>query len=152
MGTNLNLVNNSQEIEEALDSLRSKYSSVQSSLASEIDQLATRINRLDQELERDSRRISTIKARKAHFEKNALQIDAAAGESPDVQLARIESRVRQLYMRCCVESSDKSGAASELHLRTIDMLTNFERKLRTLLSDIGSLDPNEVNALEKELK
>ncbi|KNC49399.1 uncharacterized protein AMSG_05400 [Thecamonas trahens ATCC 50062] len=150
--SNLSLVNNSQEIEEALEHLRSKYSSVRDGLAGEINQLASRIAALDSDLGRERARIAAIQSRKAHFERSALQIDTAAGESADQQLQRLESRVRELYTKCCREPDEKGGGPAELHLRTVDMLTNFERSLRALMDEIRELDPKLVNTREKEMK
>uniref|UniRef100_A0A8B9SEF8 Cilia and flagella associated protein 100 n=1 Tax=Apteryx owenii TaxID=8824 RepID=A0A8B9SEF8_APTOW len=133
---NLSLIQNSQDIEEALDELRHT--------------LITTCNRMDQEIEQLKQLAATVKSSIAKEEETAADLKLRVhifsfGEyKADVQdkmLASLNKKVLEVYRRCIGEN--------EANLGTLQMLAVIEKQLDDLLERLERIPSAKIEQAEK---
>jgi len=131
--SNLFLIQNSQETEEALEELKVKFSETKTRMDAETVGLKAQIDTL-----RSSIRLEEDKG-KALTERSGRNTGAHEQEST---LSRLNNTVIEVY-RAIFSEVDNS-------LSTLMMLTNIEAKLEELLTIIGTMPREEVVVAERD--
>ncbi len=131
--SNLFLIQNSQETEEALEELKAKFAETRGRMQAESHALKTQIDVLTGSI-------------KSEEDKGRALLDRA-GKNTGVQeqestLQELNKKVAEVY-RAIFSDADSS-------LGTLQMLTNIEARLEELLSIIDAMPREEVEAAEKQ--
>ena len=131
--SNLFLIQNSQETEEALEELKAKFSETKTRMEAETAGLKAQIDALRGSIKLEEDKKSALQERSGHSER--------AGEQ-ELTLNKLNTTVMEVY-RAIFAETDNS-------LSTLQMLTNIEARLEELLSIIDSMPRDEVEAAEKQ--
>jgi len=131
--SNLFLIQNSQETEEALEELKAKFAETRQRMEAESAGLKTQIDSLKGSI-------------KVEEDKGRALLDRA-GKNTGVQaqertLEELNRKVAEVYRAIFAEADNSLG--------TLQMLTNIEARLEELLSIIDAMPREEVEAAEKQ--
>lgn len=131
--SNLFLIQNSQETEEALEELKQKMTATEERMETQMDSLNSQIEQLKASIsmEEDKARMLHLKASKN-----------SGVQEQEQTLRELSLKVSDVYQ--------KVGFEVDPNLGTLQMLTNIESKLEELLTTIGQMDPAVVERLEKD--
>eukprot|EP00762_Andalucia_godoyi_P000067 ANDGO_02278.mRNA.1 hypothetical protein PHYSODRAFT_330169 len=130
--SNLFLIQNSQETEEALEEIRTKYNEAKRKLETESSSLEGQIQSLEVSIQHEKEKISGFTSK---AEQNV------SSNAADRVLNELNAKVLEVYRQ--------AGYENDAKLSTLDMLRNIERKLEELIIESDQMDPEGVEALEK---
>jgi hypothetical protein len=130
--SNLFLIQNSQETEEALEEVRHKYNDARRRLEQETTVLSGQISTLQTSIDHEREKADAF-GRKA-------QVNVSTN-SADRLLRGLNAKVLEVYTQ--------AGFENDAKLSTLDMLRNIEMKLEELISEAEKMAPEVIEAAEK---
>eukprot|EP00736_Rhodelphis_marinus_P011866 Rmarinus@m.10502 len=130
--SNLFLIQNSQETEEALEELKQKFAETKTRMDAQCESLVSQINTL-----KDQINVEETKAR-AYNNRTRKNADAEAEEH---LLEELNAKVADVYVKC--------GFDSDAGLNTLQMLANIEARLEDYLRQIAVMPRELVEQAEK---
>eukprot|EP00163_Fabomonas_tropica_P003577 TRINITY_DN13085_c0_g2_i1.p1 TRINITY_DN13085_c0_g2~~TRINITY_DN13085_c0_g2_i1.p1 ORF type:complete len:578 (+),score=174.27 TRINITY_DN13085_c0_g2_i1:240-1973(+) len=128
---NLFLIQNSQETEEALEELKQKYKETQERMDHEANNLKAQISGLQSSIGREETKAS-------HMQNRARRMLGA--EDKEALLKHLHSQITGVYLACGFDNES---------LGALEMLTNIEAKLESLLEVVSRMPPDYVETAEK---
>lgn len=134
---NLSLIQNRQEMEEALEELSLSLKNTQLRMDREVNQLKQLINTLTRSIikEEETAAELELKARVFHF-------GEYMGDEQDKLLESLNHKVLDVYHRCV-------GSQQEANLSTVQMLAIIEHQLNELLENLERVPQSKVEQVEK---
>jgi len=130
--SNLFLIQNSQETEEALEELKAKLSETQARMEGETAILKAQIDVLKASIKVEEDKRSSLSERKGK---------TTGVQKQETTLDNLNKKVAEVYRAIFSEADNSLG--------TLQMLTNIESRLEELLSIIDLMPKDEVEAAEK---
>lgn len=137
--SNLFLIQNAQETEEALEELRAKYRDTKSRMDNEVDGLAVQIASLEAAIGAARDKAQRLRDRTIE-DMGSLTLTSMVG-SNEITLTRLSQKVQEVYVRC--------GFDFDASISTLQMLTNIEAKLEEHLTLVDTMPPDFVEVMEK---
>nr|XP_051707750.1 cilia- and flagella-associated protein 100 isoform X3 [Oryctolagus cuniculus] len=134
---NLSLIQNRQEMEEALEELSLSLKNTQLRMDREVNQLKQLINTLTRSIikEEETAAELELKARVFHF-------GEYMGDEQDKLLESLNHKVLDVYHHCV-------GSQQEANLSTVQMLAIVEHQLNELLENLERVPQSKVEQVEK---
>jgi len=130
--SNLFLIQNSQETEQALEELKQDFMETKTRMDAKTAALKANIEE----------HLAQIAAEEAKAEALKRRAESSGGKGVQEKLLNeLQDRVRKVYIECEFESSSNPS--------TLTMLTDLEGKLEQLLSEMEMMDPKYVEDAEK---
>lgn len=130
--SNLFLIQNSQETEQALEELKQDYVETKKRMDSKTATLKENIAELKAQIAVEEDKASSLQLRAA---------SSTGKETQDQLLKDLHAKVRKVYTDCQMDVSANPT--------TLSMLTDLEGKLESLLSQMTQMDPAYVDQAEK---
>lgn len=131
--SNLFLIQNSQQSEQALDDLKHQAAENEAEMKIKTDDLDNNINELMSQI--------NIEEKKAREMKNK-SLGREGDKDQELLLNQLTSKIKNVYTSCGFDASANPS--------TLTMLTELEAKLDDLLSKMDEMDKEYVMAAEKE--
>lgn len=158
--SNLFLIQNSQESEEALEEVKVKYRDTKLRLDAEVAALQTQMHHLESAIAAARDKSQRLRDRTyAHMGQLTLgggsggsggvgsgaaggnAAASSSGQGAGVSLDQLGAKVTEVYVRC--------GFDADASMSTLQMLSNLESRLEEQLTFIATLPPEHVEAAEK---
>eukprot|EP00002_Diphylleia_rotans_P008909 TRINITY_DN188_c0_g1_i4.p1 TRINITY_DN188_c0_g1~~TRINITY_DN188_c0_g1_i4.p1 ORF type:complete len:540 (+),score=160.61 TRINITY_DN188_c0_g1_i4:66-1685(+) len=130
--SNLFLIQNSQETEEALEEIKQKFHDTKAQMDKETESLKAQIEQLKKDIENEEEAASNL------IERSNKNL---GGENTEKILNELNQKVAAVYSQC--------GFDNDANISTLQMLTNIEAKLEELFKLISCMPPEEVESAEK---
>lgn len=131
-GENLALMQQSQDTEDALESLQTKFKVTRSKNEAKTTSLRSQLKELELSIQNEEERHKTLQTQ------STINVD---DEKHKVSFEQIAAQVIEIYGRC--------GLDYDISLSTIQMLTNIEAKLEECLNGIENIPRDFVEQTEK---
>eukprot|EP00501_MAST-03F_sp_TOSAG23-6_P001747 GSMAST32.ASY1.ANO1.1824.1 assembled CDS len=130
--SNLFLIQNSQETEQALEELRQEYIDTRKRMDGKTQSLKSNISELQTQIKVDKNNLSSLSQRVA---------SKSGKETTDQLITNLNQKVRKVYIACNLDASANPS--------TLSMLTDLEGTLENLLNQMSEMDPEYVEMAEK---
>eukprot|EP00941_MAST-03F_sp_MAST-3F-sp1_P005614 g5614.t1 len=131
--SNLFLIQNSQETEQALEELKQEYVETKTRMDGKTKSLEANIAELEAQIKGEQNKASSLENRTS---------STTDKETQDQLLNDLHAKVRKVYTDCKMDASANPT--------TISMLTDLEGKLESLLSQMDEMDPEYIEQAEKQ--
>eukprot|EP00296_Roombia_truncata_P000037 JP435695.1.p1 GENE.JP435695.1~~JP435695.1.p1 ORF type:complete len:574 (+),score=184.33 JP435695.1:142-1722(+) len=132
--SNLFLIQNSQETEEALEELKQKLQDMTSKMDAETETLTSQIDALKEAIKNEENKAQALTER-------AKPLLKESGKDEVAQLKELHEKVGEVYERC--------GFENDAAMDTLQMLANIESRLEEYLSRIDGMPEQYVEEAEK---
>jgi hypothetical protein len=130
--SNLFLIQNSQETEQALEELKQEFVETKERMDGKTTQLKQSIASLQEQIRAEESRAGALADRAA---------SSTGKETQDRLLRDLHAKVRRVYTDCAMDASANPT--------TLSMLTDLEGELERLLGQMAEMDPAYVDQAEK---
>ncbi|RKP02991.1 hypothetical protein CXG81DRAFT_10102 [Caulochytrium protostelioides] len=134
--SNLVLIQNCQDAEEALEEVKLALADAEGKLAEDTLSLSQQIDQLNTAIAKEDEKAAHLQLRA-----DALTSSATGAEQQERGLAQLHARIQDLYTK---STSDSDGS-----LTTLQMLTAVENKLESLFTAIEGMPADKVLQAEK---
>eukprot|EP00049_Salpingoeca_infusionum_P001157 m.45686 g.45686 ORF g.45686 m.45686 type:complete len:538 (-) comp10893_c0_seq3:221-1834(-) len=132
--SNLSLIQNGQETEEALQDLSDRLAKDREVLQRNRDAIEVQVQEVTDQLARDHAETASLQEKCKFFV-------SAGADDQDEELAAFDAKVTEVYRACIGEN--------EAGISTLQMLTNIENKLEELFEKMSKIPPDELARAEK---
>eukprot|EP01028_Stygiella_incarcerata_P004158 TRINITY_DN187_c0_g1_i3.p4 TRINITY_DN187_c0_g1~~TRINITY_DN187_c0_g1_i3.p4 ORF type:complete len:333 (-),score=113.18 TRINITY_DN187_c0_g1_i3:1473-2471(-) len=130
--SNLALIQEGQELEATLETLRHKYDETASTMETETKSLSEQIRSLELQISLEKEKVSSLETKTPQ---------GGTAKTHGTSIDDLSKKVMDVYQQCGFENDAK--------LSTLDMLRNIEARLEHLLRVTDSMPPEHVEAAEK---
>mmetsp|Transcript_33784 Transcript_33784/g.56713 ORF Transcript_33784/g.56713 Transcript_33784/m.56713 type:complete len:611 (+) Transcript_33784:2-1834(+) len=135
--SNLFLIQNSQETEEALEELKTKYRETKAKLDGETETLKWQIQTLRNAIKTEEDKAASLSDKA----KSSTAMQGTGRQEQEALLSELNAKIGEVYSRV-IGDNDAS-------LSALQMLTNIERQLEDYLNIIQQMPPEYVEGAEK---
>ena len=134
--SNLSLITNSQDTEEALEDMKQTINKTRAKMERETEILRIQIANLNEEIKREVEKENDLKLKASYFSYGEFK-----PEEQDKMLKELKVKVEEVYSNCIGDN--------EANIDTLQMLTNIENKLEELFQRIEQMPPEKVEEAER---
>lgn len=134
--SNLSLITNSQDTEEALEDMKQTINKTRIKMERETENLRIQITNLNEEIKREVEKENDLKLKASYFSYGEFK-----PEEQDKMLKELKEKVEEVYRNCIGDN--------EANIDTLQMLTNIENKLEELFQRIEQMPPEKVEEAER---
>jgi hypothetical protein len=134
--SNLSLITNSQDTEEALEDMKQTINKTRIKMERETENLRIQITNLNEEIKREVEKENDLKLKASYFSYGEFK-----PEEQDKMLKELKEKVEEVYRNCIGDN--------EANIDTLQMLTNIENKLEELFQRIEQMPPDKVEEAER---